>query len=290
MKQKLIILFFIALTASLTAQEKADSLKPWKFTGETSLSFSQVSLSNWAAGGESSMGGNSFLKLAGVYTKDRNMWENKLDLAYGLLKQGDEGMRKTDDKMFFSSSYGYKASKNWYYNAILSFKSQFTDGYKYPNDSVEISRFLAPAYILAGIGMDYKPNDKFSMMISPIANRITIVNDDTLSAQGAYGVDPGKKSRWEFGGSFIINIKRELVKNVSLTSKLELFTNYADNPQNVDINWEVFINMKINEFLSANISTSLIYDDDVSITDDDGKIGPRTQFKEVFGIGLSYKF
>jgi DUF3078 family protein len=290
MKQKLIILFFIALTASLTAQEKADSLKPWKFTGETSLSFSQVSLSNWAAGGESSMGGNSFLKLAGVYTKDRNMWENKLDLAYGLLKQGDEGMRKTDDKMFFSSSYGYKASKNWYYNAILSFKSQFTDGYKYPNDSVEISRFLAPAYILAGIGMDYKPNDKFSMMISPIANRITIVNDDTLSAHGAYGVDPGKKSRWEFGGSFIINIKRELVKNVSLTSKLELFTNYADNPQNVDINWEVFINMKINEFLSANISTSLIYDDEVSITDKDGKTGPRTQFKEVFGIGLSYKF
>lgn len=281
-------LFWICTLAF--SQEAADTTKPWKYTGETNLSFSQVSLTNWAAGGESSMSGNAFFNLGADYTKNKSVWSNKMELAFGLQKLGDADMKKTDDKIYISTSYGYKAGKKWFYNATLSFKSQFANGYNYPNDSVVISKFLAPAYVLGALGMEYKPNAEFSLGLLPVSGRTTIVNDDTLSAHGAFGVEPGKKMRFEFGGSIIMNIKKEIFENVDFTSSLELFSNYLEDPQNIDVTWEVFINMKINDFLSANIATTLLYDNDIMITDKDGNVGPRTQFKEVFGIGLSYKF
>ena len=91
-------------------------------------------------------------------------------------------------------------------------------------------------------------------------------------------------------------LKQEIVKNVSLETKIDLFSNYFDNPGNIDIHWDVLLNMKINDFLSANLITNLIYDDDVDIQidkDDDGiaeEVGARVQFKELFGIGLCVNF
>ena len=167
---------------------------------------------------------------------------------------------------------------------MLNFKSQFSDGYDYPNDSVPISRFLAPAYILYSLGLDYKPNDKFSLFFSPITGKITIVSDGRLAAEGAFGVEPakydksgvriqaGKNVRYEFGAYLKSEINKNLMENVSLQSKLELFSSYDHNPQNVDVNWEVLIVMKINKFLSANVNTNLVYDDDIKITDKNGKV------------------
>lgn len=291
----------------LKAQE-ADTLEGWKTGGVFSVNFTQVSLTNWAAGGDNSISLNAITNLFANYKKGDNTWDNTLDLAYGLMKQGNQGLRKTDDRVDFMSKYGRKAYKNWYYAVLINFRTQMASGYNYPDDSTKISNFLAPAYLLGAIGMDYKPNDNFNVFISPLTMKTTIVNDTRLADAGAFGVDKaeyndlgikikdGKMFRAEYGGYLRSLLKANLMENINLVTKLDLFSNYSEHPERIDVNWELLIALKVNAHISATISTNLIYDHDVDIAVDsnnDGIIdafGPRTQFKEVLGIGLSYKF
>lgn len=286
MNKKLALLSTLILASSLMlkAQEVPDSLNTWKFNGVTSINFSQVTLTNWAPGGENSYAFNGLLNLSLNYSKDKNDWANTLDIGYGIQKQGDQDVRKTDDHIDFLSKYGRKVSKSFFLSAMLNFKTQMSEGLKYetnPDTSYVISKFLAPGYLQGALGMEYKPNESFYAVLSPVAGKLTMVMDDTLSARGAFGVDPGSKTRMELGGSVSIGVKKEIMKNVTLTSTLGLFSNYIENTQNVDVDWKVMINMKINDYLSANLNTQLVYDDDM-IQD--------VQFKEVFGVGLTYKF
>ncbi|MDA3952748.1 MAG: DUF3078 domain-containing protein [Bacteroidales bacterium] len=283
MTKRITLLITLALSSSLflNAQEKADTMKYWKFDGVSAINFSQVSLTNWAPGGENSYAFNGLLNLSLNYSKEKNDWANTLDLGYGIQKQGDMDVRKTDDHIDFLSKYGRKVSKSFFISAMLNFKTQITDGKRYTPDTAVISKFLAPGYLQGALGMEYKPSESFYAVLSPIAGKLTIVMDDSLSAQGSFGVDPGSKTRMELGGSAAMGVKIEIMKNVSLNSTLGLFTNYFENAQNIDIDWKVMINMKINEYLSANLNTQLVYDDDM-IKD--------VQFKEVFGVGLTYKF
>lgn len=273
-----------------------DTVDGWKRGGMVMLNFGQTSLTNWAAGGENSVSGNGLFNFFANYKKGSFTWDNTIDLGYGILNQGSQN-RKTDDKIDFSTKVGKKAAKNWYYSGLLNFRSQFTPGYNYPNDSVKISNFFAPAYIVTAIGMDYKPNKTFSAFIAPITGKITLVTDQELADAGAFGVDPaefvngvktkdGKNFRQEFGGYVRVGFVKDIMTNVNLSTKLDLFSNYLDNPQNIDVNWEVLISMKVNKFISASLATQLIYDDDVKIEEK----GPKTQFKEILGIGFSYKF
>ena len=288
MKKLWSIFLFIPVIAF--AQGKPDSVKLWKKGGVFSANFSQVSLTNWAAGGSSSASGVFLVNTFANYKRDSLSWDNSLDLNYGFLKEKGKELVKSSDKIDFNSKIGYATGKHWNYTLLLNFKSQFAPGYNYPNTDAAISRFLAPAYINLALGMDYK-KDNISLFISPATGKFTVVADDSLSMAGAFGVDPGKKFRSEFGAMLKFNAKTEVVKNVTAQTKLDLFSNYFHNPQNIDIDWSVLINMKINEFLSANLITQLIYDDDVKILDPDtGKSAPRVQFMEMFGLGLSAKF
>lgn len=287
-----------ALTLSVFGQNSPIAKKDtnWTKGGLVSFNFSQVALSNWAGGGQSSVAVNGFLNVFANYKKGIHSWENSLDLGYGIVQQGNADFRKSDDKIDFTSKYGRQASKVWYYTGLVNFKSQFAPGYNFPNDSVKISNLLAPAYVLASIGMDYKPNEVFSAYISPVTAKFTIVNDDDLNSIGAFGVENNEVLRTEVGGYIRAQFKKDLIENVNLQSRIELFSNYANNPENIDVNWETIIAMKVNKFITANISATVIYDDDIDISidnNDDGvidKVGPRTQFKEVLSIGLSYKF
>lgn len=315
---KLILLVSLLCSKNLTAQitEKEDKLKKvytdstdgWKFSGLTALNISQVGLTNWAAGGRSSLALSGIVSLNLDWKKGSSAWNSSLDLGYGILRQGngiflDNGVfLKTDDKIDFFSKYGRKASEKWYYAGLINFNTQSTPGFNYPNDSVVISRFMAPAYLLGAIGMDFKPNKAFTAFVAPLTMKVTFVLDDSLSHVGAYGVqaaefddmgqliNKGSKMRLEYGGYVRMMYKKAFMENVTVTSKLSLFSNYANNPQNIDVNWENLIELKVNKFISATISTHLIYDDDIRITDAQGKSGPRTQFKEVIGVGFSYKF
>jgi len=288
MKRLLVLIWMLPLFSA--AQTPADSTKVWKTGGSVSVNFSQVSLSNWVAGGKSSASGTFLANLFGNYEKGKVSWENTLDLGYGLLKEEDSQVVKSDDKIDFSSKYGYQATGKLFYSALFNFRSQFTNGYKYPDREHPISRFLAPGYLTLALGFDYKPNEHFSLFFSPLTGKLTVVTDDTLSAAGAFGVDPGSKSRWELGAFVKTAVKYDVMKNVTLESKFDIFSNYLDQPQNMDVHWDVLINMKVNDYLSANLITNLIYDDDIKIASENGTVGPRVQFKELFGVGLNLKF
>jgi hypothetical protein len=302
------------LEKSLRAQ-RSDTTLGWKKGGIAGFNLSQTSLTNWASGGQNSMSLNGQFNGYANFKSNTNIWDNSLDLGYGLLRQNKrDGYMKTDDKIDFVSKFGRKAYKNWYYSALLSFKTQMTPGYNYPNDSIKISDWLAPAYFMTAIGLDYKPNTYFSMFVAPVTAKITMVKDQALANQGAYGVEKatydsqghllseGQRSRSEFGGYLRLiytrnDFKSEFLKNLSFTTKLDLFSNYLHHPQNIDASWENILAMKVNKYIVVTFNTHLIYDDDIKTgtdTNNDGKMdkfgGPKIQFKEILGVGLSYKF
>lgn len=322
MKAKVILIFIATLFSQITFGQtteaeknlrstRSDTTIGWKKGGVVGLGFSQASFNNWASGGENSISINGLISVYANYKKGKSSCDNMLIVGYGLLKQGKKGgLIKTDDKVDFSSKFGRAASKKWYYAALINFITQMTPGYNYPDDSTKISDLLAPAYLVGALGMDYKPNGHFSAFIAPLTIKNTIVNNTLLADAGAFGVDKatydsagvllthGKTTKSEFGGYIRLVYQNTFFKDksVSLLSKLDLFSNYLHNPSNVDVSWESIIGFKVNKYISATITTHLLYDDDIKISIDkngDGipeAIGPRTQFKEVIGIGFSYKF
>lgn len=303
------ILFSISTHAQVTDAEKTlktqskDTVDGWKTGGIISANLAQTRISNWASGGENSLAIQGLFQLYANYKKDKNAWDNSLDIGYGVLGTGDKSLyyKKTDDKIDFLTKYGRQAHKNFYYAALGNVRTQMAAGYNYPNDSIAISKFLAPAYITTALGIDYKPNTYVSMFLAPITGRITIVNDQILADAGAFGVSPGENIRTEFGGYIRLiysrkDFENEILKNVAFTSKLDLFSNYLEKPQNIDINWETQISWKINKFMSVNFNTHLIYDDDIKFgvdTNNDGvddKFVPKLQFKQIFGLGIAVRF
>lgn len=303
MKKKLLLLC-LCCSQLLWSQEKE-----WETGGTSRVNFSQLNLTNWSAGGQNSVNANSLISLYANRKREKSLWDNFLDLGYGINLQGNENnWIKTDDKIDFTSKYGYTASKNWSYSALFNFKTQFSDGYNYPNDSIKISGLFAPAYILESIGMDFQSESGFSCYFSPATIKITVVGNQELANIGAFGVQKatldnngniiveGENTRTEFGAYIRAYYKKEVLKNINVNSKLELFTNYLQNPISVDVNWELLLAFKVNKFISASLSTQLIYDNDILIdkdNDGDGITDVRKaaiQFKEVFGIGLAYTF
>lgn len=298
MKKHFLTISIILLTVSLQAQNSSDADTLWKYSGLTSLNVSQLSLSNWAAGGENSLSGNALLQLSADYDDGTKTWDNNLTMGFGLVRQGDDPTRKSDDKLDFSSKFGYRASKKWFYSALLSFRTQFAEGYDNPGetDRLKISNWLAPGYLNLSAGMDFKPNDEFSMLIAPISGKITFVMDDDLSEAGTFGLDQGETVRGEFGGYLKLAYKKEILKNVLLNTKVDFFSNYLENPQYIDVNWDMLLTFKVNEYISATLVTQLIYDRDIEFGFDSTGDGtndsfePRVQFKELFGLGITYNF
>jgi hypothetical protein len=302
MKKILLLSLGLVIFIFSNAQDDADTA--WKIRSDVSLMFSQASFTNWASGGENSIAYNGFFNFYAGYVKGKSKWENFLELAYGQTKTGERDFRKNEDKIDFTSNYGYKAAEKWYYSANLNFKTQFTTGYNYHEDSIpkeKISNFMAPGNFSVGLGMEYRPYDFMSFYLSPATARWIFVNDQDLADAGAFGVEPavyddmgnkiedGENIKQEFGAYFRFLFVKEIMKNVNLSTKLELFSDYLEEPQNIDVNWDTMIGLKVNEWITTSLSFQLLYDHDTPITDKDGNTGPRTQFKELFSLGLTYR-
>jgi hypothetical protein len=309
---KKIVLFIMLASAGLmaagqdivkTAKAKdevksmqTDTVKPWYIGGTGSINFTQAAFSNWAAGGENSIGGVAFLNLKINYKKGKHAWGNTLDLGYGfnvLGKMKDQRMTKTNDKIELTSAYGYAISKNekWLLTVLVNFRTQFSAGYNYPDDSTVISNFMSPGYLVAGIGITYAPVKWFYLYMSPFSGRFTFVMDKKLSDSGAFGVDKGKTMRAEYGPYVRADLNKDLSKTINLATTAEFFTDYLKDFGNIDVNWSLLLTMKVNKWLAASIAAQLIYDNDIMIkTSPTDEPGPKTQFKELLGIGLSYKF
>lgn len=305
MKKLLFVLISLMLTSSVFAQldegeeqlrtESTDTIMGWKFGGKFNLDFSQAGFTNWASGGINSLTGIVNLSMYLDYIQEKSHWMNLLEIGYGGQRIKKE-YSKTEDKIYLTSKYGYKAAKKWYYSGLLDFKTQMVPGYNSDDSSVKISNFMAPAYLFLSAGMDFVPNKNLSIFLSPITYKAIFVLDDELSAIGSFGLDPGQKVRSEMGAYVKFFFQHELFKNVNFLTYLDLFSNYLDKPQNIDVDWRVEIDLKVNKFLHASIRTHLIYDDNIMFAYDstgDGTLdaeGPRVQFKEIIAVGLVFEF
>lgn len=291
----------LALSFVIVSFAQEEQPQGWSHKGNFGLNFGQSSYTNWSAGGQSSFNGQGLFNYEIHYLKNNFKWDNILatSLGYSFF---DFKMKpiKTDDKIEFTSQAGLKATEKLNYSAELAFRSQFAYGFNYAIDSTNyVSHFLAPAYITFGIGMEWVPNKYFSLYFSPVTGRMTIVNDDRLASEGAFGVNDldkydtiihtnAPKVRYEFGARAVAKFQYPITKNIEFNSKLELFSNYLNHPERVDVDWQNLLVLKVNSWLNANLSTHLIYDYDVPFYDEfNQKIeGSKIQFKEVLAIGF----
>lgn len=307
---KKIILALLIISPMLTFGQSKKDTTYWNKGGGVGLTFNQASLTNWAAGGVSSISGGAYLNYFFDYKKENMTWENTLDLGYGMIREEGEDVQKSDDKIIFISKFGHKVGKSdeFFYSALVDFRTQFAPGFTTEDPREEISRFLAPGYLIISLGIDYKPNEFFSASFGPLSSKMTFVNDQRLADLGSFGVDAaevdangnviqgtGKNFRGEFGGTFSAHFNKEIIKNVTYTSNLLLFSNYVENPDKIDVNWENTISMKINSVLSARFYLQTLYDYDIKFEeyDEAGTLissEDRWQWKSILSIGLAYNF
>lgn len=310
------------------AQESATDSVPqyWNAGGSFNSTFQQVSSANWAGGGQNALSLGAVASLFAVYDDTvRRRWENNLELGYGLGRIGgrENAFVKTNDNLLMVSRYGRKLAKRFYLSALLDFRSQLTPGFRYEqvNDSVrnatQTSEFLSPGFLITSLGITYSPTrkkvllkrrangqeedddggdkdrkdrarDYFSVTLSPFSGKFTFVLDDELVALNLYGTE-GENVRAEIGSSLTLVVRKRLVENVTVSSNLNLFSAYQ-HPENIDLNFQTVVVLKVNEFLAANVALQLIYDDDINVKREDGSSGPALQVQNAVNVGLSYVF
>ncbi|NGF56621.1 DUF3078 domain-containing protein [Parapedobacter sp. SGR-10] len=295
MKKHLLLASTALLMAIAPVVAQEDTTKIWTIKGENTFLINQSSFTNWAAGGVNAFAGNLMFNYDFNYKKDKWNWDNKVLAAYGQTFQKETDWRKNDDRFALNSLLGHQINQKWLYTFFLNFNTQFVNGYNYDNngDGTLTSSGLSPAYLSFGPGIAFKESDNFKINISPAAARFVFVTNPDVD-ETLYGLDPGKKSRFEFGASLDAYYKTPIVENVTFENILRLYSNYLEKPQNVDIDYTANLFMKVNEFISVNAGVQLIYDDNTKIpTIENGvEIGssPKLQIKQILGAGITYKF
>jgi hypothetical protein len=255
----------------------------WKFSGTFILNMNQGTLSNWVAGGEQNvLGINSILNYAINNRHNKNTWDNYFDLAMGFQNATSFGkFRKIDDRIDITSKYGHRVNRHWYLGILANLNTQSLEGYEY-NEKGEkkISNFLSPGKIVLSPGLDYKTANRFSVFISPVTTRWVIKKDPDFFYQAKFGVDSAKTLNTEVGSFVTAKFKAKFSKWASYTSRVDLFSNYKRDPQNIDVLVNNLLTMKFTEIFATNLSLDLVYDDDVK---------KRLQVKEILGVGLTVK-
>ena len=261
----------------------------WRKGINMSLGIAQGNTSNWAAGGEqSSFSINTYVNMYAILKDGKHRWLNNLDLFYALMNTTSQGVRKNDDRIDFFSKYSYLMKKKWGFGAVMNFRTQFARGYNYNKTPKEwISDFMAPGYLTLAPGINWQVADYASVFISPISGRWTFVTRPELVS--LYSVDSGRTVRTELGAYLTANIKKEIMKNVTLSSRLDLYSNYLEGkPQNIDVFWTNVIIMKVNKFLGVTYNFDLIYDDDIRAFGPNLN-SPATQIKSLLSVGITAK-
>jgi len=281
------LLFLAAmLPLGLYAQEEG-----WNHNGLAGINFSQTSFTNWSEGGENNIASNVYLNGSLNYKKNKLSWTNDLNANYGQNYTKDNGWRKSLDNFNFASKLGNQINKKIYYAALLDFKSQMANGYKYSKGSKElISKLLTPSYLNISVGLDYKPNSHIALYYSPVAGKLTMVAGTAFATR--FGIDTEKHVKAQLGSILKINANYTFFEDkMVIKSAMDMFTAYDDSFGNIDVNWDLLIGYNLTKLLTLTCQSTLKYDDDIKTFHDDGSTGSaKIQFKEMIGIGLSYKF
>ena len=313
-----IVLLIVLITNPLLSQpdslyfqkDKNEDIKlGWRTKKEVGLYLNQVSFTNWNAGGVNSISGIVTGKASAKYKEDRFFWNSTLSLRYGLNKQEERTLQKTEDVIEVISNFGLEKNpqSNWFYSARFSFNTQFANGFNYPDRNSPISKFLAPGYMFFGFGMEYGRHiEKMSLYASPFTLKTTFVLDEALANQGAFGVDraiydlegnivrDGKKVRQELGVLLTNQFEDELFENIKINSRISLYTDYINSFGNIDFEWELNLDMKVNKYVRASLGSHMRYDNDIKIEVQRDEItneeiiitGPKLQWKQLLGVGV----
>lgn len=264
--------------------------KTWKTGGAYRISIGQGSLSNWAAGGDDfSLTVATSLNLFAFYKKNNQSWDNNIDINFGYVNTTSLGSRKNDDRFDMLSKYGLTLNSKLNLASLINFRSQFLKGYTYQESYKKFaSAFLSPAFVIVSQGLDYKPGKNISIFVSPVTARWVIVKNDSLAARGEYGVKAGRHSSNQLGAFATINYYKAFNKYVSYKGRLDLFSNYQNNPLNTDVYMTNILSAKVAKIVAFSWNVDMIYDDDVKLF---GKTNssPALQLKSIIGVGLQVK-
>lgn len=293
-------------------KDELKELRPeWTRKNRATFDLNEVSFINWNAGGVNSISGLLGFRSDANYKDKYFFWTNNVLTRYGINKQQGKEIRKTDDLFEINSNIGYKPNENsnWFYSAKLNFRTQLTNGYKYPNTDNPISRLMAPGYLFFGGGMEYgKDIEELSFYFSPLTLKATFVLDEALANAGSFGVTPavldadgnvlveGERIRKEVGILLTNSYKMQVAENVTMVHQVNLYTDYINNFGNVDMDWRVDFDFKVNSFIRATFGSHLRYDDDVKTkepTDVEGEFeeaGAKIQWKQFLGVGFAVDF
>lgn len=299
----------IITTIDVPEKKSSDTLAHWIKKNRIGFDISEIAFINWNAGGTSSVSGLLRGQFSQIYEKSNYNWTNELIVRYGLNKQDGIELRKTEDALQFNSALGYRKDtlSNWYHTAKLNFSTQFTNGYAYPNKEISISKPFAPAYIFLGLGAQYASKDKNKLLyLSPFTSKTTLVLDQRLANQGAFGVrkavydldrnliSQGEHLRVELGFLLTSFYKKEVFKNIIMENRLSLYSDYINRFGNIDIDYELTLELVVNQYIKTNIGIHVIYDDDIKAKENSNgeqvTVGPKTQLKQVLGVGIVYNF
>lgn len=294
-----------------TVVKAVDSLPKWEQKNKAGLDINEVTFVNWSSGGSNSI--SALVRLESIlnYSYGLLKWKNRGLINYGINKQQDQKLRKTNDELELVSTLGFQkdSMSNWYFSSRFNFKTQFTNGYNYPNRSNPISKFMAPGYLFIGGGIEYGKNiEKFSTYFSPLTFKSTFVLDKDLSNAGAFGVDKavvdaegniisqGERVRTEIGILLTNEFESEIFENIAIKSRASLYSDYLNNFGNIDVDWEVMFNFKVNQYVKASFGSHVRYDNDVKtiiatdVEDEYLTEGAKVQWKQILGIGVVVDF
>ena len=297
--------------ASDTTMVSNEKINYWKKTNKVGVNLNEVAFINWNSGGNNSFSALLHGLFGRKYQKELLNWNSTLAIKYGFNAQEGRELRKTEDNLEINSNFGYRRDSvsNWYYSAKFNFNTQLTYGYRYPNTETPISKFMAPGYTFLGVGTEYSdPKEDLTVYISPVTQKSTFVLDERLSNEGMFGVTPaikdeegniiqeGERVRTQLGFLVSSAFSKKIFENIDLNNNLRLYSDYLNQFGNIDVDWELNLDLQVNDYVKANVGSHLKYDDDVKFKQDldgDGELetgGPRVQFKQLLGVGVVYSF
>jgi hypothetical protein len=290
MTKKITFSFLAFLFMSWTADAQDSDTTYWRRSFNTGLSINQAAFSsNWSAGGINSIGLNALLNLRADYRKDRHSWDNQVDFLYGFVNNAGQGYRKTNDRLFLDTKYGYALSSKWDMFTSVSFLSQFAPGYRYDTDAggveteVRISSFMTPGFLTLAWGFEYKPADFFRLRLSPVAPRLTFAFDEDALANvpTRYGVDPGKNIRTEWlAAQIMADFNKDLNENINLKWRYIMFAGFDNfSFETIDHRLDALLTAKLIKYLDVKLNLILLYDKDQA---------EGIQVSQSLGIGLAY--
>ncbi|WZL90394.1 DUF3078 domain-containing protein [Salinimicrobium sp. 3283s] len=298
-------------TAVDTTTVVNEKINYWKKTNKVGVNLNEVAFINWNSGGNNSFSALLHGLFGRKYQKELLNWNSTLAVKYGFNAQEGRELRKTEDNLEINSNFGYRRDSvsNWYYSAKFTFNTQLSFGYRYPNTETPISKFMAPGYAFVGVGSEYSsPKEDLTVYISPVTQKSTFVLDQRLANEGMFGVSPavkdeegniideGEKVRTQLGFLVSSAFSKKIFDNIDLSNSLRLYSDYLNQFGNIDVDWELNLDLQVNDYVKANVGSHLKYDDDVKFKQDldgDGTLetgGPKVQFKQLLGVGIVYSF